>query len=62
VPFAVYSEKAVVPVKEAATVAVSSADMGITGPVRVRDLWAQSRKDRIVRDAVAHFQRTLYLV
>jgi hypothetical protein len=42
VQFAVYSEKAVVPVKETATVAVSLADMGIAGPVRIHDLWTHT--------------------
>lgn len=42
VQFIVSSEKAVVPVKETATVAVSFADMGIASPVRVRDLWTHT--------------------
>lgn len=42
VQFVAYSEKAVAPVKENATVSVLLADMGFTGPVRVRDLWTHS--------------------
>jgi hypothetical protein len=42
VQFVVYSEKAIVPIKETATVAVSLADLGITSPVRVRDLWTHT--------------------
>ena len=40
--FAVYSEEAIVPVRETATVAMSLADMGLAGPVRVRDLWTHT--------------------
>jgi hypothetical protein len=36
----VYSDKAVVPVPENATVTASLADAGFTGPVRIRDLWS----------------------
>jgi len=43
VQFRVYSEQALVPVKETATVSVPLADAGVGGPVRIRDLW--SRKD-----------------
>ena len=39
VQFLVYSDKAVVPVKKVAMVAVSLADLGFTGPARIRDLW-----------------------
>jgi len=40
VEFRVYSDKAVAPVKETATVAVSLAEAGLHGPVRIRDLWS----------------------
>jgi alpha-galactosidase len=36
----VYSDKAVVPMPENATVAVSLSDAGFAGPVRIRDLWS----------------------
>jgi alpha-galactosidase len=40
IQFRVYSEKALVPVKQSEPVAVSLAEAGIAGPVQVRDLWA----------------------
>ena len=40
VQFLVYSDQALVPVKEAATVTVSLPEAGIRGPARIRDLWS----------------------
>ena len=40
VQFVVYSQEAVVPVKQVETVAVSLAEAGIWGPARIRDLWS----------------------
>lgn len=40
VQFRVYSEKAIVPVKDTATVSVSLREAGITSPARIRDLWS----------------------
>lgn len=39
VQFRVYSDKAVVAIRENAKVTVPLSDLGITGPAKVRDLW-----------------------